>query len=301
MTKFLVVGAGGQVGWELVRSLQPLGDVSAASRATVDLTSPGANEVILSLRPDVIVNAAAYTAVDKAESDESAARAVNVEGVATLSRCAEELGALLVHYSTDYVFSGNKADPYIESDEPDPLSVYGRTKLDGERVLATCQADWLCFRTSWVFAPRGKNFLRTILRLASEREELRIVADQYGAPTSARLIADVTAHAISAALRERDRGSFVSEILHLTASGSTSWYGFAQAILRHANRTSLGERLIARTVQAIGTADYPTPAKRPANSRLSCERIERRFGVQLPPWGAGVALCIDELAEPGLP
>ncbi len=293
--RILVTGVTGQVGWELVRSCQPLGDVVAADRMRIDLANPDSiRNTLRELRPDIVINPAAYTAVDQAEQDESTAQKINGEAVAVLAAEAAQIGCLLIHYSTDYVFDGTKSSAYIETDLPNPRSAYGRTKLAGEQALLASQGDWLCLRTSWVYASRGKNFMRTILRLASEREELRIVADQLGAPTSARLIADATALIAAHACVERRAGGFTSGIFHLTASGATSWHGFAQAIVDHARRDMGVTSLKAQRITPISTHEYPLPAQRPANSRMACTAIETRFGIQLPAWERGLALCIAE-------
>jgi dTDP-4-dehydrorhamnose reductase len=224
----LLTGKNGQVGWELQRTLQPVGKVAAFSHAGLDLADAAAIRSKLDeVRPDVIVNAAAYTAVDKAESEPELAHEVNAVAPALLAQEAARRGALLIHYSTDYVYDGAKAAPYVESDKTNPLGAYGRSKLAGEEGIRASGCDHLIFRTSWVYAARGANFLRTILRLAAEREELRIVMDQIGAPTWARLIAEATALALRQALRERSGGQFESGVFHLTAAGETSWHGFA--------------------------------------------------------------------------
>ncbi len=232
MTRILVTGVNGQVGFELLRACQPLGEVIGLDRRALDLTDPQAiRRVLREAKPDVILNPAAYTAVDQAEQDERTATAINGDAVAVMAEEAARLKALFVHYSTDYVFDGTKDGAYTETDTPNPQSAYGRSKLAGEQALQASQADWLCLRTSWVFASRGKNFLRTILRLAAEREELRIVADQVGAPTSARLLEAATAPVLPRARDERHNTNFASQILHLTAAGKTTWHGFANRIV----------------------------------------------------------------------
>ena len=288
----LLTGRNGQVGWELARALLPLGRVHAFGHAELDLADAAAvRRKLDELRPDVIVNAAAYTAVDKAESEPEQANAVNAAAPALLAQEAASRGALLIHYSTDYVYDGAKAAPYAESDPTAPLGAYGRSKLAGEEGIRASGCDHLIFRTSWVYAARGANFLRTILRLAAEREELRIVADQVGAPTWARLIAEATAHALRQALQERSGGKFASGIFHLTAAGETSWHGFAAAIV--AGRSGLR----VRQVTPIRTADYPTPAQRPANSRLATGAFRARFGLVLPDWRDCLKLCLEEIPQ----
>lgn len=297
MTRILLAGATGQVGWELARSLMPLGEVIAPPRQDFDLDEPAALAARLrEFAPDVVVNAAAYTAVDRAEIEPDLARRVNAEAPAALAAAAARLGALFLHYSTDYVFDGAKGEPYDEDDAPNPLSVYGASKLAGERAVLASGADCLVFRTSWVFGVHGGNFLRTVLRLAAEREELRIVADQFGAPTCARLIADVSAHAIRAALRERAAGRFAGGLYHLSAGGATSWHGYAEAIVAAAReRPALGP-IRAQRIVAIAASEYPAAAGRPANSRLDCSRLERRFGLRMPTWQRCLITVIDALA-----
>ena len=296
MTRILVTGVNGQVGFELLRACQPLGEVIGLDRRALDLTDPQAiRRVLREAKPDVILNPAAYTAVDQAEQDERTATAINGDAVAIMAEEAARLKALFVHYSTDYVFDGTKDGAYTETDTPNPQSAYGRSKLAGEQALQASQADWLCLRTSWVFASRGKNFLRTILRLAAEREELRIVADQVGAPTSARLIAEATAQIVGRTRHRNDRANFESGIYQLTAAGSTSWHGFAQTIVHEAQHAPSPPALKAARIIPISTEEYPLPARRPRNSRMSCAAAEARFDLKLPPWERGVALSIAEL------
>lgn len=288
----LLTGKNGQVGWELQRTLQPVGKVTACDHAGLDLADAAAvRRKLDEVRPDVIVNAAAYTAVDKAESEPERAHAVNAAAPALLAQEAARRDALLIHYSTDYVFDGAKAAPYVETDPTGPLGAYGRSKLAGEEGIRASGCDHLIFRTSWVYAARGANFLRTILRLAAEREELRIVMDQVGAPTWARLIAEATALALRQALAERRHGRFESGLFHLACAGETSWHGFASAIV--AGRSGLR----VKTVTPIATADYPTPAKRPANSRLNTDAFRARFGLALPDWRDCLPLCLEELPQ----
>jgi len=288
----LLTGKNGQVGWELARTLLPLGRVAAFDHAGLDLADAGAlRRTLDEVRPDVIVNPAAFTAVDKAESEPEQANAVNAAAPALLAQEAARRGALLIHYSTDYVYDGAKAAPYVETDPTGPLGAYGRSKLAGEVGVQVSGADHLIFRTSWVYAARGANFLRTILRLAAEREELRIVADQVGAPTWARLLAEATALALRQALAERRHGRFGSGLFHLACAGETSWHGFASAIV--AGRGGLR----VKVVTPIATAEYPTPAKRPANSRLDTTAFRARFGLALPDWRDCLQLCLEELPQ----
>ena len=295
--KLLVLGACGQVGWELARSLLPLGEVVALDRGGCDLSRPETlPDVIARQAPDVIVNAAAYTAVDKAEADEPLATTINGVAPGVLAGLARRSGALLLHYSTDYVFDGSKPAPYVEDDPVAPLNAYGRSKLAGERAIRESGCDHLILRTTWVFAARGGNFVRTMLRLGAERERLRVVADQFGAPTWARNIADATAQIVAGAMRERAVGAFASDTLHLTSAGATSWHGFAEAIFAMARERFPEGSLKVADVEPIPSAAYPTPAARPVNSRLSGERLAQRFGLRLPPWQQALSLCLDELS-----
>jgi dTDP-4-dehydrorhamnose reductase len=292
----MVTGANGQVGWKLERSLAALGNVVALDRRQCDLSRPDQLPKLISdLTPDVIVNAAAYTAVDDAEREEMLATTVNGAAVGVLAEEARRTGALLVHYSTDYVFDGLKDDPYAEEDPPNPLNAYGRSKLKGELAVQQAGGAYVILRTSWVYSGRGRNFLRTILRLSREREELRIVADQIGAPTWAAQIAQATAVAIEGAVHERADGRFASGLFHLTASGATSWHGFAAAILEGATRHALLAPSRAPRLVPIASEDYPLPAARPKNSRLAGDRLKRRFGITLPCWEKGLSLCLEEM------
>lgn len=294
--RVLVTGARGQLGWELARSCQPLGEVIALDRSGCDLSDPpAAAAVVRRLRPDIVFNAAAYTAVDKAEDDEPAARRVNAEAPGELAREAAAIGALLVHYSTDYVWSGTGERPWSETDPTAPLNAYGRTKLDGEQAIARAGGRWLVFRTSWVYAERGGNFPRTMLRLAAERDRLNVVADQVGAPTPARLIADASVQAAVRALGQAGGAGFESGVYNLVAGGATSWHGLAVAVVEGARRRGLPVR--AERVDPILAASYPTRALRPANSRMSTAAFTRRFGLALPPWEQGVELFLDALAD----
>ena len=292
--KILIVGARGQVGWELRRSLQGLGEVVAADRRTLDLGEPDSLAArVRDLAPQVIVNAGAYTAVDRAEQEEALATRVNGDSVGALAGVARELGALFIHYSTDYVFDGSGTGRYAESAPTQPINAYGRSKLAGEQATAAAGGDWLVFRTTWVYASRGANFARTILRLAGERERLSIVADQVGAPTSARFLADATALVIARAQIERAQGRFESGLFNLAAGGETSWHGFAQALVDGARQR--GASLKVGEITGIPAADYPTPARRPANSRLDLSRLGQRFGIHPADWTVGVGLVLDEL------
>jgi len=287
--KILLTGCNGQVGFELQRSLAPLGDVTALDRSRCDLADPDSlRAAIRAARPAIIVNPAAYTAVDKAESDEATAHAVNAIAPGIIGEEAAKLGALVIHYSTDYVFDGAKDSPYVESDPTNPLSVYGRTKLAGEQALADSGARHLIFRTSWVFGAHGANFLKTILRLAREREELRIVADQFGAPTGAALIADVSAQVLGQYLRSDRKENFPVGVFHLAAAGCTSWHGYTTHVVETA--LCLGHSLKARpeAIHPIPASAYPVPAARPANSRLDCSLLKKNFGLHLPAWEEGV-------------
>ncbi|MDH5386881.1 MAG: dTDP-4-dehydrorhamnose reductase [Gammaproteobacteria bacterium] len=294
--KILLFGKNGQVGWELNRSLQPQGEVIALEYDVADFSKPESlREIVQSIKPDVIVNAAAYTAVDKAEEEESLALTINTVAPGVLAEEALKIKALLIHYSTDYIFDGTKKGPYDETDAPNPINAYGRTKLEGEQVIQSSGCDYLIFRTSWVYASRAHNFLLTILKLAKEREELSIVADQIGSPTSARLIAETTALCLQQALREKQKGVFSSDLYHLTTSANTSWHGFTKEIVDVTSKT-LDQHLKIKDIKAIPTTDYPTPASRPMNSQLRCTKLENTFDVKMPDWKIALELCIEELA-----
>ncbi len=279
--KILLTGKNGQIGWELMHALAPLGEVIALGRDDLDLAAPDQIvSAVRSVRPDVIVNAAAYTAVDRAESEPDAANAVNAAAVAVLAEEGKRARSLLIHYSTDYVFDGTKDTPYVEEDRPNPINAYGRSKLAGEQAIQHIDGAHLILRTSWVYSTRGKNFLLTIRRLLREKDELRVVSDQIGAPTTAGDLAQATAELLrrhGAAGLGDARG-----IYHATSSGSTSWYGFAAEILR-LERCDFRVRVVP-----ITSNEYPTPARRPKNSRLSNEKLLRRLGVRLPTWEAGL-------------
>ncbi|MEQ1619828.1 MAG: dTDP-4-dehydrorhamnose reductase [Methylococcales bacterium] len=293
--RILLTGSQGQVGWELARTLLPLGEVIALKRAQADLSN--LDELRLTIRaikPDVIVNAAAYTAVDKAESEPELAFLINAEAPRLLAEEAAICGALLIHYSTDYVFDGSKTGAYLEGDKPNPLNIYGQSKLAGEQAIQASNADYLILRTTWVYAARGHNFVKSILRLAAEREELNIVADQIGAPTWARLIAECTAHILKQSQQKRQQGGFVSGIYNLTSAGETSWHGFAQKIIELAGQQG-AQQLKTQRINPIPTTAYPLPATRPVNSRLSCQRLQQHFQLVLPSWETTLQLCIDEI------
>jgi dTDP-4-dehydrorhamnose reductase len=286
----LVTGVSGQLGFELARTMQGLGRVVALDRSMLDLSDlDQVRSVVRNIRPTLIVNPAAYTAVDKAESEPDLAMRINGEAPGVLAEEARKLGAALIHYSTDYVFNGDKADAYTEDDKTDPKNVYGRTKLAGERAVAASGADHLMFRTSWVYGTRGKNFLLTMLRLGADRPELKVVADQYGAPTWSNTIATLTAHVAAQALAAPDSAQWWkahSGVYHLTADDSTSWQGFASAIFELAD---LERRPL---VLPIPASDYPTPAKRPANSRMSNDKLANTFGLRAPHWKDALNLCL---------
>ena len=294
--KILLTGATGQVGWELARTLLPIGEIVTVNRAQADLADLEALRAIIQQnKPDIIVNPAAYTAVDKAETEKDLAFLINAEAPGLLAEEAKTIGALLIHYSTDYVFDGTKSGSYTEEDATCPINVYGQSKLAGEQAIQSVAGDYLILRTSWVYASRGNNFLKTILRLAAEREELKIVADQIGTPTWARLIAETTAHMVRQSIQERRTGSFNSNIYHLVSSGDTSWHGFAQKIVDIVREQ--GKVLLKnQAINPIPTTDYPLPAKRPANSRLSTHRLEQQFGLTMPSWDNALRLCLQELA-----
>src|SRR5665811_872445 len=292
--KVLLLGPNGQVGWELQRSLAPLGEVISLGREgrdglCGDLTRLDAlAETVRAVRPGVIVNAAAYTAVDEAESEPDTAHTANAEGPGVLAREAAQSGAWLVHYSTDYVFDGSGERPWNETDSTGPLNVYGKTKLEGEQAIKASGCKHLVFRTSWVYSARGNNFARIMLRLARERERLSVIDDQVGAPTGAGLIADISAHALRSALTNQD----VSGLYHLAAGGEVSWHGYASFVIDQARAAGLD--LAVQSIETIPTTDYPLPAPRPLNSRLDCRKLHDTFGLNLPPWQAGVSRMLKE-------
>ena len=294
--KILLLGKNGQVGWELQRSLAPLGELIALDRHSVgqcgDLSNlAGLADTVRAIRPDVIVNAAAHTAVDRAESEPELANTLNALAPGVLAQEAAQVGALLVHYSTDYVFDGSGERPWQESDTPAPLSVYGHSKLAGERRIQSAGVRHLIFRTSWVYGARGGNFAKTMLRLAQERERLTVINDQFGAPTGADLLADVTAHAIRQVLAHpQDAGLY-----HLAAAGATTWHAYAQHVLAQARLEKPTLPIKATEVAPVLTSAFPTPARRPLNSRLSTQHLQSTFGLTLPPWQQGVNRMLAEV------
>lgn len=298
--KLLLLGMDGQVGWELQRSLAPLGSLLALNaRSRVHCGNlanlPGLAETVRAYAPDVIVNAAAYTAVDKAESEREQAFKVNAEAVGVLARAAADRGALLVHYSTDYVFPGLGSQAWREDDSVGPLNTYGESKLAGEQAIQAAGCRHLIFRTCWVYAARGNNFAKTMLRLAVERDSLGVIDDQHGAPTGAELIADITAHAITATCRN----SALAGLYHLAAGGETTWCGYARFVLQQAKAQGMSLKACADQVKPLTTAAYPTPAKRPANSRLNTHKLQQAFALVLPDWRLGVARMLTEIHEKG--
>ncbi|MBU6482895.1 MAG: dTDP-4-dehydrorhamnose reductase [Nitrospirae bacterium] len=297
--KILLFGKEGQVGWELRRSLSTVGDLVASEQHELDFENPDhVRGWVRRHEPDIIVNAAAYTAVDQAESEPEKAHRINAEAVGVLAEEANRLNAWLVHYSTDYVFDGEKPTPYDEGDAANPLSVYGRTKLEGEERLRARHAKHMIFRTSWVYAARGKNFAKTMLRLAKEREKLSVIADQHGAPTSAELIADVTALALHRALQNGSHKDLAGTY-HLVARGETSWHGYAQYVVTVARERGIILKTTREEIYPIQTEAYPLPAKRPRNSRLNVSKLTNTFGVHLPDWRNHVRRLIEELASHG--
>lgn len=300
--RILLLGKSGQVGWELQRALAPLGNVVALDRQGAEGLCGDLAQLddlaacVRAVAPQVIVNAAAYTAVDKAESDPEAARRINGEAPGVLAQEAARLGAWLVHYSTDYVFDGSGNSPWQESDDTGPLSVYGHTKLAGEAAIAATGAKALVFRTSWVYAARGNNFAKTMLRLARERDTLNVVCDQVGAPTGADLIADVTALALRQVLSTPEDASLAG-IYHLAAAGETSWYGYARFVLQHAQQKGMALKVSPEQIGAIGTDEYPVPAPRPLNSRLDTARLQHTFNMTMPPWQQGIQRMLNEILD----
>ena len=296
--KILLFGKGGQVGWELQRSLAPLGELVALDFDSTDLSGDFSKpeslaETVRRVAPDAIVNAAAHTAVDKAESEVAFARTLNATAPGVLAEEAARLGAWLVHYSTDYVFDGSGQRPWCEDDTTAPLNVYGQTKREGEERIIAAGGRHLIFRTSWVYGARGGNFARTMLRLAAQREQLTVIDDQIGAPTGADLLADVTAHALVRVQREPGLGG----VYHLAAAGQTSWHGYARHVIGHAQAAGMALKAGPEQVQAVPTTHFPTPARRPHNSRLDTAKLRAAFGLTLPPWQQGVTRMLDEILD----
>jgi dTDP-4-dehydrorhamnose reductase len=293
----LLLGKNGQLGWELQRSLAPLGTVTALDRFGLDglcgdiSNMDGLRHSIDTVKPDILVNAAAYTAVDKAEDKSEQAMRLNTEAPAVMAKAMKALGGCLVHYSTDYVFDGSGTRPWKETDEVAPLNLYGASKLAGEEAIQASGCQHLIFRTSWVYASRGNNFAKTMLRLAKERDTLNVINDQIGAPTGADLIADVTAHA----LRQWQQQPQTAGLYHLAASGETSWHQYASFVIQWAQKA--GIPLAVQSVNPIPSEDYPVPAERPKNSRLDCHALESTFGLQLPQWQQGVERMLQEITN----
>jgi dTDP-4-dehydrorhamnose reductase len=293
--KILLTGKHGQVGCELQRALAPLGEIHAVDFDECDLADAAAiSTLVRSVKPDLIVNPAAYTAVDKAESEPQLAHAINAVAPEVLGKEAAKLGAWVVHYSTDYVFDGSKSSAYTEDDLTNPQSVYGRTKRDGEIALRESGARHLIFRTSWVVGAHGNNFAKTILRLALEREQLNVVADQYGAPTSAALLADVTAQLVRQRQREGDK-LFPFGLYHLVAGGETTWCEYARLVVSGALASGRSLKLVPDAIRGIPSSEYPTAAKRPANSRLDTGKLRKTFDVELPDWQCGVRQILQQI------
>ena len=298
--KILLFGKNGQVGWELQRSLALLGEVIALDSDSTDFCGDFTNmqgliQTVRAIAPDIIVNAAAHTAVDKAESEPEVARTINALAPTLLAQEAKSSGAWLIHYSTDYVFDGNGDKPWVETDDTKPLNVYGKTKLEGEQFIRQSGCKHLIFRTSWVFAARGGNFAKTMLRLAKERDSLSVINDQIGAPTGAELLADLTAHAIRTALLKPE----LSGLYHVVASGETSWHGYASYVIDIAQKAGESMWITPEDVLPVPTSSYKTPAKRPLNSRLDSSKFQAAFGLTLPHWQLGVKRMLTEVLESG--
>ena len=294
--KILLFGKNGQVGWELQRALAPLGEVIAldadSTGLSADFSNPGSLiATVREVAPHWIVNAAAHTAVDKAEGESDLARAINATAPGVLAREAAALGAWLRHYSTDYVFDGSGSTARAEDAPTGPLGVYGTTKLEGEELIRASGCQHLIFRTSWVYAARGGNFARTMLKLAQDRDALKVIDDQIGAPTGADLLADLTAHAMrSVALQPQHGGTY-----HAVASGHTSWHGYATHVIEHARSRGVPIRVAREAIAAVPTSAFPTPARRPANSRLDTQKLRNTFGLHLPDWQSGIDRMLAEV------
>ncbi|MDH5189764.1 MAG: dTDP-4-dehydrorhamnose reductase [Gammaproteobacteria bacterium] len=295
--KILIFGCSGQVGWELQRHLHSLGEVITFGREQADFSKPEKiRALVRKIKADIIVNAVAYTNVDKAESEEELATVINGITPGVLAEEASNGGSLLVHYSTDYVFDGEKTEPYTEIDIPNPVNAYGRSKILGEQEIQSSGADYLILRTSWIYASRGNNFLRTILRRATEQDELSIVNDQIGAPTWARLIAETTEHCLHISADERQNKIFTSGIYHLASAGDTSWYGFANKIIEHMQSWS-DKKITIGNINPIKSTEYKKLVKRPMNSRLKTEKLEKKFGLVMPLWEDSLRLCMEEVVN----
>jgi dTDP-4-dehydrorhamnose reductase len=296
--KILLLGKNGQVGWELQRSLAPLGELLALDRNSTshcgDLSNlEGLADTVRVFRPDVVVNAAAYTAVDKAESDQSTANLINALAPEVLARACAAIGAYLVHFSTDYVFDGTGQKPWLESDATGPLNVYGHSKLAGEKGIAKQGAKHVIFRTSWVYGTEGGNFAKTMLRLAQEREKMAVINDQFGAPTGAALLADITALCLQ---REPEQHEpYLSGIYHLAAAGETTWHAYAKYVLQQAQSLKPSLKYTVKEVAAVATTEFPTPAARPLNSRLNCSQLENALQLKLPAWQTGVDAMLSKI------
>jgi dTDP-4-dehydrorhamnose reductase len=297
--KILLFGKNGQVGWELQRSLAPLGELIALSRNNTELCGDltdlnGIAKTVRAVAPDVIVNAAAYTAVDKAESETELAYLINALAPDVLAKEAKRNNAWLIHYTTDYVFDGSGNHPRVETDSPSPLNVYGKSKLAGEQLINASNCLQLIFRTSWVYAAYGNNFIKTMLRLAQERDQLTIINDQIGAPTGADLLADITAHIIRTALHQ----PALSGLYHLVASGETSWYGYASWIFDFAKKKKFPLKIHPENMLPVPSTTFPTPANRPLNSRLNTRKLQNTFNLNLPCWQTGVTRILEEILTP---
>lgn len=297
-TKILLFGKNGQVGWELQRSLAPLGELVALGSDSQTLCGDFSNlegiaQTVRTVAPDIIVNAAAYTAVDKAESEPESARTINALAPGVLAQEAKRSGAWLIHYSSDYVFDGSGDTPWLETDSTAPLSVYGTTKLEGEEAIRATGCQHLIFRTSWVYAARGGNFAKTMLRLARERDSLTVIDDQIGAPTGADLLADVTAHAIRMALLHPE----VSGLYHLVAGGQTSWHSYAGFVIDVARQMGIETKTAPQAIQPVPSSAFPLPAPRPKNSRLNTGKLQNTFGLNLPHWQNGITRMLTEIIE----
>ena len=302
MTKILLFGKGGQVGWELQRSLALLGEVIALDFDSLDFCGDftnltGLTATVEAIRPDIIVNAGAHTAVDKAESESELVRTINALAPGALAVAAQRVGAWLVHYSTEYVFDGSGQKPWVETDPTAPLSVYGRTKVESERLIVASGCKHLIFRTSWVYAARGGNFAKTMLKLAQEREQLKVINDQTGAPTGAELLADATAQALKIVCSQPHKSQEYAGVYHLVASGSTTWFDYAKHVIDFANQVKPGLKIVAHSVEPVPSSAFQTAAKRPLNSRLETRKLQTTFGLEMPHWTLGVNRMLTEYLD----